>query len=100
MGASNGHCSEAIAVSESAPYPLYSALYRCQLFCRAVRILSERLHSLHSFPTFYLQYILFPRIQRGEATSWKKERQRVSLNERCRLIYKIIIWLIFINVHW
>ncbi len=33
-----------VAVSETAPYPLYSALYRqCQPFCSAVRILSERL---------------------------------------------------------
>ncbi len=34
-----------------------------QPFCSAVRILSERLHSLHSFTTFYPQCILIPSVQ-------------------------------------
>ncbi len=38
------------------PYPLYSAL-SCgyQPFCSAVRILSEQVHSPHSFTTYYPQ---------------------------------------------
>ncbi len=34
-----------------------------QPFCSAVRILSERLHSLHSFTTFYPQCILILSVQ-------------------------------------
>ncbi len=64
-GPSSGHIvlSWPQAVSEAAPYPLIVHYIGCQPFCSAVRILSERLHSLRSFTTFYPQCILISSVQ-------------------------------------
>ncbi len=47
------------------PLPIHYIVYYigCQPFCSAVRILSERLHSLHSFTTFYPQCNLILSVQ-------------------------------------